>query len=519
MKFLLPVIMLFCTCLKAQEYRVTDYGAVGDAKTLNTLAIQKAIEACSAGGGKVVFPAGTYVSGTIYLKSGVTLHLAKDAILLGSTALTNYPYLNAAIDFYGREWAKQALIFAQNVNDVAIEGEGTIDGQGAAFKITTNVKPDRYRNRPYLLWFVGCKNVRVKDVKLRNSAFWMQHYLGCENVEISGINIWNHSNKNNDMLDIDGCKNVVIDRVNGDSDDDGITLKSTSRLVSENITISNCQLSSHCNALKLGTESTGGFRNVRISNCVIKSSAQRSTIYGLPDGNSGVSLEMVDGGIMENIDISDVRIDGPQVPLFIRLGNRARKYTDSAATPPVGIARNISIKNLAATGADTTGCSITGIPGHYIENITLSNISIEASGGGVKSLAFKKVEELETLYPEGIMFGKLPSFGIYMRHVKEIKLNDVTLRYRTNEERPGIVFEDVKDFSLKSTDIQTNKDQVAAIIAFGQSSGIISGRFPAKPGDTYLLKSSAASIRLSGLRRAKQVKILEEEIINLSPDQ
>ncbi len=123
------------------------------------------------------------------------------------------------------------------------------------------------------------------------------------------------------MMDIDGCcRYVTISNVTGDSDDDGITIKSTSKLISEYITITNCILSSHCSALKFGTESTGGYRNIVISNCVIKPSAQVSTIYGRPAGISGIALEVVDGGTMENISISNMVIEGPEVPLFIRLG-------------------------------------------------------------------------------------------------------------------------------------------------------------------------------------------------------
>ncbi|CAN5778350.1 glycoside hydrolase family 28 protein [soil metagenome] len=489
LKFICFACLLLITfsMVNAQVYDVTRFGAIGDGTTDNTSSIQNAIDSCAKTGGKVYFPTGTFLTATLYLKSHVTLHISGGAIILGSADATKYPYQNAGIPFYGDQWAKQALIFCKGQENISIEGSGIIDGQGAKFVVTTLKKPDRYKNRPYLLWFAGCKNVSVKEVQLRNSAFWMQHYLGCEYVQIDGIKIWNHSNKNNDMMDIDGCKNVTISNIIGDSDDDGITIKSTSPLLSENITITNCILSSHCNALKFGTESTGGFRNVVVSNCVIKPSSQLTTIYGKPAGNSGVSLEVVDGGIMENVTIDNLVIEGPQVPLFIRLGNRARKYMDGAKDPAPGKIRNINISNIIATGADETGCSLTGIEQALIEGISLSNISIETTGSDLPVDLLLPVAENEKEYPEATMFGKLPAYGFFIRYAKDIKLSNITIRSKTKEVRPGIVVAKTARFSLTGLDIQTDKNTQAAVYISRSSNGIINNlqHFPVKQ---FLLK-------------------------------
>jgi polygalacturonase len=489
-------LVLSCAVLqtaRAQVYDVTTFGARGDSTTDNTPFIQRAIDSCTRTGGKVYFPAGTFLTGTLILKSNVTLSLSGGAVILAHTSLSKYPYLTAGIRFYGEDWARQSLIFCKDQVNVGIEGSGTIDGQGARFPVTTIVKPDRYKNRPYLLWFSGCKNVTIKDVQLRNSAFWMQHYLGCEYVLIDGIKIWNHSNKNNDMMDIDGCKYVRIANVVGDSDDDGITLKSTSTLVSEYITITNCIISSHCNGLKFGTESTGGFRNITISNCVIKPSRQTTTIYGKPGGISGISLEMVDGGIMENITISNIVIEGPQVPLFIRLGNRARKHIGEAAEPAVGRLRNIHISHIIATGADTTGCSFTGIEGYPIENISLSHIRIETSGGGNKGEMYKIPEGKEKDYPEATMFGKLPAYGFYVRHAKDVKLSDITLRSKATEGRPGIVVADSRQFTFTGVDIQTSQGANAGIYVTNSSDGTIKNAVPYDRSQPVLIKDKNTS--------------------------
>ncbi|HSC38705.1 MAG TPA: glycosyl hydrolase family 28 protein [Chitinophagaceae bacterium] len=456
-KYVIVLLLAAGHCLQAvaQQYNIKDFGAIAGGTTDNTPYIQKAIDSCARTGGKVIIPSGTFLTATLYLKSNVTLSLDGGAILLGSPDINKYPYLDAGIRFYGDQWARQSLLFCKNAVNVSIEGLGTIDGQGASFPITTDKKPDRYKNRPYLLWFAGCKNISIKNVQLRNSAFWMQHYLACEYLQVDGIKIWNHSNKNNDMMDIDGCKYVTVSNVTGDSDDDGITIKSTSPSLSENITITNCILSSHCNALKFGTESTGGFRNITISNCVIKPSLQLTTIYGKPAGNSGLSMELVDGGIMENVSVSNLVIEGPQVPLFVRLGNRARKFTTEAPGPPVGRMNNIRISNIIARGGDETGCSFTGLANAPIENIFLNDIYIESNGGGRGSDTLRSVDEMETVYPEATMFGPLPSYGFYIRHAKGVTLSNITLTYKGTDTRPGMAVVDAERFSFSGLHIQS----------------------------------------------------------------
>lgn len=495
---LLSILLLLGGRVSATVYDVTNFGAKGDGRTDNTVAIQQTIDKCAAdGGGQVLFPAGSFLTGTIILKSHVMLYLSAGSQIIGTTDLAKYPHQQHGFAFYGANWAQQSLIYAHEAEDVGIEGDGTIDGQGASFPITTDKKPDRYRNRPYLLWFIKCKRVRVSGVSLRNSAFWMQHYLGCDDVTINGINIWNHSNKNNDMMDIDGSRNVTIQNVKGDSDDDGLTLKSTSPLISENITITNCVLSSHCNALKLGTESTGGFRNVAISNCVIKPSAQQKTIYGKPAGNSGISLEMADGGVMENITITNIIIEGPQVPIFIRLGDRARKYDDKAAAPGVGKAKNISISHIIATGGDVTGCSISGIDKAYAEDISLDDISIEIGGGGLAADMVKDVPKLDDQYPEATMFGNLPAYGFYIAHIRNIRLNNIRFKFKNSDARPALALDDVKGFELSSIIMPTTIITKAAVYLKNSSDGLIINNKVLAPAQSFVAKNNTGDdIRL-----------------------
>ncbi|MDN5217142.1 glycoside hydrolase family 28 protein [Fulvivirgaceae bacterium BMA12] len=496
-------------------YNVLDFGAKGDGKQLDTKAIQRAVDLCAKKGGKILLPAGTYLTGTIYLKSNITLHIAEGATLLGSTDIGQYPENIPDYRFYGDTWVRQSLIYGENLENIAIEGRGTIDGQGEAFVVTTKKKPDRYRNRPYCLWFIKCKNVRVEDISMQNSAMWMQHYLACDKVTIRGISVYNHANKNNDMIDIDGCRDVIISGCFGDTDDDAITIKSTSPRPSENVIIENCVISSHVNAIKMGTESTGGFKNIVISNIVVRPSRSKSKIYGTHRGMGGVALEIVDGGIMDGIVLSNLRIDGPQVPIFIRLGNRARKYVDTTQTPGVGVLRNVNISNIIATGADTTGCSITGIPGHPVENISLSNIQITYTGGGKSSGAFKEVPEYEDEYPEGGMFGSLPAYGFFIRHAIDISLKNISLKFEGTEERPSLICDDVADLDLSGFRAASGSDSQSFIVLKDTRNALIRGAHPFTEVNTFLsiMGSKTKQIGLTGndFRKTRQIVAVGKE--------
>jgi polygalacturonase len=274
----------------------------------------------------------------------------------------------------------------------------------------------------------------IRDIRMRNSAMWMQHYLACDGLTISGLEVYNHCNQNNDMIDIDGCRNVIISNCFGDTDDDALTFKSTSPLPCENITVTNCVLSSHCNAIKCGTESTGGFRNITISNCVIKPSSDTVPIFGFPRGISGISLEIVDGGSMDGIAINNIIMEGPEVPLFIRLGNRARKYTGDAASPAMGSLKNITISNVIAKNAGRTGCSITGLPGYPVENIQISGMMLEFEGGVKDPVPAYGVPELADLF---------------VRHTKGVSLSNSRAWYILEDARPAIVSVDAPDLTTQ----------------------------------------------------------------------
>ena len=441
---LLMLALLSHRAVEAKDYNIVDYGAVSDTTRLSTEAIQRAVDDCSAaGGGRVVVPAGSYKTGTLVLRSHVDFHLETGATLYGSTRLEDYRPMKT--DYVSlRTWGETVqLIFADKVQDVSISGHGTIDGRGAAFqKLSWN---DEGITRPHLLRFIQSQDIRIEDVTLRNSGCWMQHYLACDRVLIRGIKVYNRNNYNNDALDLDGCHDVRVSDLIADSDDDAITLKSTSPRLCENIVIHDCIVSSHCNAIKLGTETNGGFRNISISNCVVKPSEdQSSQFFGDPSkrGTSTISLEIVDGGTLENVHISNIVAEGTESPIFIRLGNRARGYAEGVPVTAIGTIRNVRLSNISVTGAGRTGCSITGLPGHPVEDIWLSDITISQQGG------CKQVEvpadEKEKDYPEATMWGVLPAKGFFVQHVRNVNFRNVTVMTAEPDERPEYVKVDVE---------------------------------------------------------------------------
>jgi polygalacturonase len=437
---LFVVISVFITVIdllaQSQEYNILNYGAVADGKTVNTLFIQKAIDECSAnGGGTVVIPRGTFITGQLELKNNVTRNVEKSGVLESSTDIKDFC----------NDKKSQSIISINNVSNVSLIGEGTIDGRGDKFTIA-NEAP----NRPYIVLAKNSKNIRIKDVTLKNSAYWSLRLLENKHVTIRGITIYSHTNYNNDGIDIDS-KDVIVSNCTIDCDDDAICLKSDSTSICENIVISNCIIVSNCNFIKFGTASRGGFKNVTINNIVIRQAGESNfrhwerRIEGVKDsitGLAGIALEIVDGGFMDRITISNIVMDGVQTPIFIKLGNRHSK---------IGSIKNIMINNVIAKSYSLISSSITGIPDSYVENITLRDISILAMGGGSPEQANRVVAENENKYPENRMFGhSLPGYGLFIRHAKNIVLENVKFNLTKPDYRPSIYLDDTHNIKIRT---------------------------------------------------------------------
>lgn len=486
----------------AYEYDIRRFGSVGDGKSVNTAAIQSAIDAAhEAGGGIIQVPPGEWVTGTLRLRSNVTLDLAVGARLIGSTDLDDYPVIFPAFRSFTDNYVCQALVYAEDAENIGLTGAGTIDGRGGheVFQQEGEQKRGRdYGYRPYLIRFVECRIVRVEGITLVDSPMWVQHYLACEDVVLKDVRVSSFVNHNNDMLDIDGCSNVRVSGCTGDSGDDAITLKSTSARICENITITNCVVSSHCNAIKCGTESNGGFRNITISNIAIRPSRLSAARGYQHKGLAGIALEVVDGGVMDRVTISNITMEGTTSPIFMRLGNRARPFEKDGPKPGVGVMRNIVISDVVCTGASGVGCPISGVPGHRIENVSISNVKLTFAGGGTIDQVEREVPEKESNYPESTMFGRhLPAYGFYIRHADGITLDNIDVRLEEPDRRAALYCDDVIDLHVDRFSAEATSDGAPSMILHDVDRAMITGCTASLEARSFL--------RLSGSTRGVSV--------------
>ena len=420
-----------------------EFAADGEAPA--TAALQAAVDKVSAsGGGTVRVPAGSYVTAGLCLKDNVTLLLEENAVLLGATNHLAYA---------GRPLAVVSATGAQNV---AVVGKGTIDGRGWA-SLRRDGAPHRWKD----CFFFRCRGVRMEGVRLVAPASWTCYFKECDGVVARGVTIHGHVNFNNDGFDIDS-KNVLIEDCTVDSDDDAICLKSDNPdFVCENVEVRNCRLSSNCNFIKFGTASHGGFRNCNIHHCTLIAS-QTSVLrkwVGLPGvtdkctGLAGIALEMVDGGVMENVHVHDITmLDGVQTPILVRLARR-RTHKSGAKS----FLRNVLIENVTSkTTASIIASSITGVPGLRPSGVTLRNLDLVVKGGGRAADAVAKIPEVEKCYPENRMFGKpLPAYGFYVRHADGVRFENVRLRWAGgDEEREAVVQDDCTGVTFTKCDFQ-----------------------------------------------------------------
>jgi hypothetical protein len=475
---------------------VRDFGATGAGRSVETKALQAAIDAAAAAhGGTVYFPPGTYLSGTLFLKSHVSLQLEGGAVLLGSTNLDDYPSMQPSLRSYTDTYVHQSLIYAENVENVSLGGRGVLNGQGAAFK-------GGYRRRPYIVRMVNCRNVRVADLTLLDSPMWVQHYLACEDLALRGLTVRSRVNANNDGIDIDACQRVRIADCQIFSGDDSIVLKSTLDRPCRDVVVTNCVVSSLCNGLKVGTESVGGFDNIVFSNCAIH------------DTNlSGIAIETVDGGALENVQVSTIVMRNVKSAIFLRLGNRARPIHEGAPKPGLGSFRNVTLSNIEANGADKVGCAIAGLPERSLENVTFDNIRIRFEGGGNLADARREIPEHPEAYPEYNMFGVLPAYAFYCRHAKNLRFLNTQVAFERQDGRPALVAEDVEGLRLR--DFEAANSDPTLLLRNARNAWIESCRAP-KGNEVYLRlegkQTENVFLGANDLRNSKQPVDLAPEV-------
>ena len=409
-------------------------------------------------------------------------------MLLGSKNLADYPCIQPALRSFTDTYTSQSLIYGENLEDVSLLGRGAVDGQGADFEHLNH-----YGDRPYLIRLVNCRHVQVADLTLLDSPMWVQHYLACEDVSVQGLTVHSRCNVNNDGIDIDACEKVRISGCEIFSGDDAIVLKSTLDRPCRDVAVTNCVLSSLCYALKLGTESVGGFQNIVITDCAVY------------DSLAGIALESVDGGVLENVTVSNIVMRSVKGPIFLRLGNRARPAFEGAPTPGLGSFQNVMISDIQAIGADGVGCAIAGLPERAMENITLANIRIQFRGGGTLTDASREMPELPVKYPDYNMFGVLPASGFYCRHVKNLRLLDTQVAFEREDLRPALVCEDVAN--LRISDLAAPNSSPVMVLRDTRDAWLEANRAP-QANQVYLRlegqRTENISIAANGLRASQK---------------
>jgi polygalacturonase len=473
---------------------VRTFGAKGDGRTLDHDAINRAIVAAARTGGTVLVPAGRYRCFSIRLRSGVTLMLAAGAVIeaadparhAGAYDLPEPPSNDVYQDF-GHSHFRNSLIWAEGVHDVAILGPGTIDGIGltregpgarwkgggknagshpASMRDVTGAEMQRLEPDRRLMDGRGNKaialknarRVRIADLTIARGGHFAILATGCDDVAMEGLRI----DTNRDGIDIDACRRVTIADCHVNSpNDDAIVLKASYALgekrACEDVTITGCSVSGFdpgtlldgtrqrrqelapdrdrvTGRIKLGTESHGGFRRIRIENCRF----QRSR---------GLALETVDGGVLEEVTAHNLTMDEvTTAPLFLRTGDR-RRGPDGTG---VGRIRHVAISNLTATGIDPRyAAAIVGLADSPVEDVTLGDIDFRYAGGGTAADAARVVPEARDGYPEPSMFGTLPAWGLYVRHARGIAARNVTLATDTPDARPPVIVEDGRDVTIR----------------------------------------------------------------------
>lgn len=472
----------------ASTFNVRDFGATGDGKTLDHVAINKAIEAAAAqGGGTVLVPAGNYLCGSIRLKSNIHLIIDAGATIVGAPqSMKAYDaeedFKGPAFQDGGHTYFHNSLIWGVNLTNVSITGHGMISGGGLStgdgiedrmdgfnnFGRTnivapnpgTNTWPQHLGNKSIALKL--CRNVLIRDITIYHGGHFCILVTGCDDMTVDNVTM----DTERDGIDIDCCRNTMVSncRINSPGDD-GLCPKSTYALgrpaLTENLTIVNCQVSGFQvgtlldgtmvprpngnGRIKFGTESSGGFRNCTIANCTFRACR-------------GLALEEVDGGIMENITINNITmVDVPTYAIYITTGKRDR--TPGLKTN--SIMRNIFISNVIADNVGSaSGIQIWGLPEQPIENLRLDNIRINSNGGGKMSATNAVPKELGAGYPEP--HGTLPAYGVYARHVKGLELANISTSFKTNDLRPAIICSDVNGLEIDNFKPQVADGVVAS---------------------------------------------------------
>jgi polygalacturonase len=460
--------------LGARVYNVRDFGARGDGTTLDTTAVQAAIDACNRDrGGTVLVPAGDFLIGTIELKSNITLHLSAQGRLLGSADIAHY---RAGRDI-PRGNGNIVLISAANAENITIEGPGTIDGQGAKFLAGAKDDGEREpgRTRAHLLVFFKCRNLRLRDALLTNSSYHCVRILQCSEVAIDGVRINNRVIFNNDGFHFNSSEHVKMSNCHIVCEDDACALFGSNR----DITVTNCTFSTRWSVFRFGG---GQCEGITVSNCVI------TDTFGCP-----IKMQVRSGDRMENMIFSNLVMQNVTGPIYIGLGSAPRNALNPNQIRAGGIVRNIQFRGITATvaaqpdltnfpylpgtpisdiypGEHHTCINLTSVPGQVIENITLSDVNVTYAGGGTtETAAVRDVPQVSG--GEYFACGVLPAYGLFARNVRGLTLNNVRFAVASPDARPAVVFDHVADVAINGLTAQG--DPRSELLRFIDTQGVL----------------------------------------------
>jgi hypothetical protein len=476
----------------ARVFNIRDYGAVGDGSTIDTAAVQSAIDACTnEKGGTVLVPAGDFIVGTIELKSNVTLKLAAQGRLLGSPKIEHYKAGSNIPPGNGNI----VMISAANAENVRLEGPGTIDGNGAKFFTGRGDmtgpgqnSAEGYFQRPHLLIFYRCKNLVLRDVFLTASAYHCVRILQCTHTKLNGVRIYNRVNLNNDGFHINSSQYVHISNCDIACQDDACALFGSNKF----ITVSNCTFSTRWSVFRFGG---GEAENIAVSNCVIYDT------YGCP-----IKARVGARSRFENITFSNLILRNVTGPISIGLDSTRRNTNQNAAPPVKGVVRNINFNGIRAIvvaqgkqhddlpwpqrfrpGEARQCIVLNGVGEDVLENISFQDVHVTYEGGGTTEEANREIPKMAGEYFE---IGTPPAYGMFARNVRGLTLNNVRFELKSDDARPAVVFENVSDATVNGLSAHGNV-KAEALLRFTNAREILLTA-------SRVLTSAAAFLKLVG---------------------
>lgn len=429
----LGLLLAVATPAPGAQYDIRDFGASVLPLAVNTASIQAAVDRAHAnGGGTVVIPRGLWLSGTVHLKTGVRLHLEQGATLKAAPLPSLFPDIVPAFEARSLAVGRKTLLYAENARDIAITGDGTISGSGLLF---SKLLPKH--DRPHVIKFVSCQNVLVQGVRLRFAPSWMQLYLDCDDVTLRGLDVYTHGNDGCDGVTIDSSRNVLVEDCTIDSHNDAVAIKSSADTPSRDILVRNCALRSAKRGIKVGTESWGGFDNVRFENCTV--ARGRRTVYNPfpPTLRTGIKVAVVDGGDADAIAFSGITVRDAKTPFFIHGGQRSDET-------PAGRVGTITLENIQAW-AKTPQAAIIHSATVPMDAVHLRNVRLHVPG--LARAAAPAVGPLPPVVPgkpHYDMFGtRTPASGVYAENIRALLVSGLEVHPARNESRPPLFLHDI----------------------------------------------------------------------------